>query len=231
MKIAIMQPYLFPYIGYFQLINAVDKYVVYDDVNYIKGGWVNRNNILLNGQKHLFSITLDKASVNKCFNEILIKDDFKKFKEKLRHAYSKAPYYEITMDVINTIINNKSYVLSEFVFNMITVLNTYMEINTDIILSSTIKKDNTLKGENKVIEICKKLNATEYYNAIGGITLYNKTHFSNNNIQLYFLQTSTYYYNQFLPNNSFIPNLSIIDVLMYNNIKEIQALLMHYTMV
>ena len=83
MKLGIMQPYFMPYIGYFQLIKAVDKYVVYDDVNYIKGGWVNRNNILVNGEKKMFTITLKGASAYKHFNEIEIGDDFRKFMKTL----------------------------------------------------------------------------------------------------------------------------------------------------
>lgn len=226
-----MQPYLFPYLGYFQLINAVDKYVVYDDVNYIKGGWVNRNNILLNGQKHLFSITLDKASVNKCFNEILIKDDFKKFKEKLRHAYSKAPYYNSVINLIEQIINYDDYILSNFVHNMINVICNYLDIETTTILSSSIEKNNQLKGEDKVIEICKQLGASKYYNAIGGIELYNKDTFKVNGIDLFFINTLPYKYNQNLKNDSFVSNLSIIDVLMFNNKEEIHSLLNRYELV
>lgn len=231
MKIGIMQPYLFPYIGYFQLINIVDKYIIYDDVNYIKGGWVNRNNILLNGMKHQFSIMLDKASVNKHFNEIFIKDDFKKFKETLRHAYSKAPYYNSVINLIEQIINYDDYILSNFVHNMINVICNYLDIETTTILSSSIEKNNQLKGEDKVIEICKQLGASKYYNAIGGIELYNKDTFKVNGIDLFFINTLPYRYNQNLKNDSFVSNLSIIDVLMFNNKEEIHSLLNRYDLV
>ncbi|SHE77713.1 WbqC-like protein family protein [Bacteroides luti] len=77
MKLGIMQPYLFPYIGYFQLIKVVDKYIVSDDLHYIKHGWINRNYILVNNEKKMFTIKLKKASSNKLINEIEILDDFK----------------------------------------------------------------------------------------------------------------------------------------------------------
>ena len=105
MKLGIMQPYFLPYIGYFQLIKAVDKYVIYDDVNYIKKGWINRNNILCNGQAHLFSISLRGASQNKLINEIEISDDFSKFRKMIELSYRKAPYFEEVFKLLNSIID------------------------------------------------------------------------------------------------------------------------------
>lgn len=94
MKIGIMQPYFMPYIGYWQLIKEVDLYVIFDDVNYIKKGWINRNNILVHDKRHLFTISLQGASQNKLINEIAVSDDFIKFKKTISMAYSKAPYYK-----------------------------------------------------------------------------------------------------------------------------------------
>ena len=105
MTLGIMQPYFMPYIGYFQLMKAVDRYVVYDDVNYIKRGWVNRNNILVNGEKRMFTITLKKASQNKLFNEIVIGDDFEKLMKMLRMNYSKAINFDETMTLMERIIS------------------------------------------------------------------------------------------------------------------------------
>ncbi len=130
-KIAIMQPYFFPYIGYFQLINAVDTFVIYDDVNYIKKGWINRNNIVINGEQKLFTISLSKASQNKMINEIDISDDFIKFIKMLEMSYSKAPYYEQTMNVINKIISFENKKLSTFIHNSIKILVDYLNIKTN----------------------------------------------------------------------------------------------------
>ncbi|MCM8813875.1 MAG: WbqC family protein, partial [Candidatus Omnitrophica bacterium] len=93
MKLGIMQPYIFPYLGYFQLIGAVDKYVIYDDVNYIRSGWINRNYIIVNRRQYLFTICIDHASPFKLINELTIKDDFVKLSKTIELAYKKAPYF------------------------------------------------------------------------------------------------------------------------------------------
>lgn len=96
MKIAVMQPYLFPYIGYFQLLNAVDMFVVFDDVNFIKKGWINRNNILVNRQKYLFTVPLKDASQNKLIKEVQIADDGwqEKFLKTVAQSYKKAEFFD-----------------------------------------------------------------------------------------------------------------------------------------
>ena len=83
MTVAIMQPYLFPYIGYWQLIHAVDTFVIFDDVNYIKKGYINRNNILVNGQKQTFTLELMSASQNKLINDIDIGNNIEKVMESI----------------------------------------------------------------------------------------------------------------------------------------------------
>lgn len=168
MKLGIMQPYFLPYIGYFQLIKAVDKYVIYDDVNYIKKGWINRNNILCNGQAHLFSISLRGASQNKLINEIEISDDFSKFRKMIELSYRKAPYFEEVFKLLNSIIDYPNKNLSLFLANSIKEICKYLSIDTEIIFSSEIEKNNDLKGQEKILEICKILQAKTYINAIGG---------------------------------------------------------------
>lgn len=223
MKLGIMQPYFMPYIGYFQLMKAVDKYVVYDDVNYIKGGWVSRNNILINGEKKMFTITLKGASPNKLFNEIEISDDFKKFMKTLQLNYSKAPHFNATMNLMERIISYPQKQLSLFIANSFKEILSYLDIHTELYLSSMLNKDNFLKGQEKVINICKTLNADEYYNAIGGQELYSKDEFMNNGIKLYFVDTIIKDYQQ--TSHSFIPYLSIIDVLMNNSREDTNKLL------
>lgn len=229
MKIGIMQPYFMPYIGYFQLIKAVDKYVVYDDVNYIKGGWINRNNLLVSGEIKLFTIILDGASPNKLINQIRIKDNFKKLKGTLLMNYSKAPYYKDVINILDKIFSFEDKQLANFISNSIKEINGYLNIKTEIIISSELDKDCNLKGKDKVINICNHLNANEYINAIGGMELYNKEEFRKNGIKLSFIKTEPIKYNQF--NNDFIPFLSIIDVLMFNSIEEINNMLDKYTLI
>ncbi len=228
MKIGIMQPYFMPYIGYWQLMAAVDTYVVYDDVNYIKGGWVARNNILLNGQKHMFTITLNGASPNKLFNEITIKDDFKKFSRLIESAYRKAPYYAEVSALLNKIYNYGDKSLGAFMMNSFQVVLDYLEIDTKLILSSTIEKDNSLRGKDKVKHICHLLGADTYYNAIGGQELYDKNDFRVDGINLQFVQTNLTPYAQL--GNEFVPGLSLIDVLMFNSPMETKKMLNAYTL-
>ena len=223
MKIGIMQPYFLPYIGYFQLIKAVDKYVIYDDVNYINKGWVNRNNILLNGQKYLFTLSLLGASQNKLINEILVEQNQSKLLKTLEIAYKKVPYFENVFPVIQNIFDYDDKKLAKFVGNSIVQIADYLNIKTEFIYSSEINKDNALKGQEKILYICKILNATNYINAIGGQELYDREIFKQNHIELNFLQTEIVDYKQL--KNEFVPYLSILDVLMFNSAEDINVML------
>lgn len=223
MKLAIMQPYFLPYIGYFQLINAVETFVVYDDVNYIKGGWINRNNILIDHEKKLFTIQLKNASPNLFINEIQIIDDFRKFIKTIQLNYKKAPHFEEVYLLLENIISFSNRNLSEFIVNSLKVILNYLDIETNLLISSQLDKNKMLKGKDKIIEICKLLDAKTYLNPIGGQKLYNKDEFSSNGINLLFLESQDIPYKQF--NNSFIPALSIVDVLMFNSPNDINKML------
>lgn len=218
-----------PYIGYWQLIKAVDKYVVYDDVNYINRGWINRNRILINGQEHLFTIALKKASQNKLINELEIVDDFSKIKKQLDFAYKNAPYYTSSMDLLNGIFDYPNKNLSDFLLYSMKVICGYLNINTIFIKSSEIKKDNSLHSNAKILNICDVLNANEYYNAIGGLCLYDKDEFKSNGIELKFLKPELTPYKQF--KNDFVAGLSIIDVIMFNSVDEIKTMLNKFELV
>ena len=230
MKLGIMQPYFMPYLGYWQLMSAVDKYVVYDDVNYIKGGWVSRNNILMNGQKKMFTITLGGASPNKLFNEVTVADDFVKFSKTLHTCYSKAPYYAETIELMQKIFDSNARDLGHFMLNSFHVVLDCLGIETKLILSSTIEKDNSLKGKDKVLSICKILGADTYYNAIGGQKLYDKLEFADNGIKLSFVEPHLEAYKQ-VKTTEFIPGLSMIDILMHNSKEKIREMLKDYTLV
>ncbi len=231
MKIGIMQPYFFPYLGYWQLIAGVDRYVVYDDVTYIKGGWISRNNILLNGKPHLLNIQLDNASSNRMIEEIKVREDpveKKKIMRTLEHAYSKAPYYDSVIGMIKDIVI-KDTTISLMNYEAVRSICDYLSIDTEILLSSQIEKDLSLHSEDRVIDIVKRLGGTEYINAIGGQELYDREKFAANGIKLVFLSKNPVNYIQF--KEPFIDNLSIIDVLMFNSIDEIKALLSEFTLV
>lgn len=232
MKIGIMQPYFFPYIGYWQLINAVDKYVIYDDVNFIKGGWINRNRILMNGEAKLINLKMNGASPNKLINEIELANDIvynKKLLKTIESCYKKAPYFEKAFPIIEDIINNSERNLSKNLEYLIKKICIYLSINTEIVLSSNIEKNTELKGQDKVIEICRILGGDEYYNAIGGIELYSHNDFMNAKLKLKFLKNNTIEYKQF--NNDFIENLSIIDLMMFNSVEDIKNKLEMYELI
>lgn len=223
MKIAVMQPYFLPYIGYWQLINAVDVFVLLDDVNYINRGYINRNNILLNGQPHMFSIPLKKASQNRLISEIKLN-----FPDRQRHkllktvesAYKKAPYFEIIFSLFHEILMHNENDLTSFIENSIIKVLGYLDIQKQLIRSSDLKKDDSLKGQARVLEICDKFNATTYINLPGGKDLYNSGDFATHNIELKFITPNIKPYKQF--ESDFVAKLSILDILMFLSIDAIR---------
>lgn len=231
MKVAVMQPYFLPYIGYWQLMNVVDVYVVFDDVNYIKGGWINRNRILLEGKPHYITIPLIGASQNKLINEILIDVDSPLLKKQLRTvnlAYRRAPRFEDTYMFFADLISGAERNLTSFILRSFSMVRNHLRINSKLILSSEIEKDNTLKGQDKIISICKAIGADEYINAIGGKELYEVRAFEENGIKLKFLHTDEILYSQL--GDAFQPNLSILDMMMFLSDECIAQMLKRYTL-
>ena len=232
MTIAIMQPYIFPYIGYFQLINTVDKFNIYDDVNFINKGWINRNNILVSGQPHLFTIPLKDASQNKLIHEVelMAGDQWKKkFLKTIQQSYQKAPNYQSVFNIVEEIVYLNIETISELSIYALKRICVYMEIKTEITSSSDIYKNTDLKAQDRILDICKQENASHYINPVGGMELYEKSKFANENIQLNFLKSVASPYSQF--KNAFVPWLSIIDILMFNDIENISKLLKEYELI
>lgn len=226
-----MQPYFFPYIGYWQLINAVNKYIIYDDVNFIKGGWIQRNNILMNGQSMRIILRLCNASQNKLINEIEVLNDIynKKILKTIKICYGRAPHFLDCFPILEEVINQDEKNLAKYLEFSIRLICKYLSINIEVFVSSEIKKNNDLRGKDKIIDICKIMGAKEYINAIGGKAFYTHDEFNARGIQLKFLKTNDIRYKQF--NNEFIPNLSIIDVMMFNSINETKTLLEEFTLI
>lgn len=228
-----MQPYLFPYIGYFQLINSVDEFVIYDNIQYTKKGWINRNRILVDNKDQLLTIPLQKDSdyLNIIDRKIAGSwvEDRKKLVNVLKSSYSKAPYFKEAFELIQECLLCDKNNLFEFILNSLNKINLYLEINTPIITSSTLNIDHNLKSQDKVLAICNSQQANTYINAIGGVNLYNKEIFKNKNINLNFIKSEKIEYKQFTEN--FIPWLSIIDVLMFNPKEKIKEYLNNYTLI
>jgi hypothetical protein len=233
MKLAIMQPYFFPYIGYFQLINSVDEFVIYDNIQYTKKGWINRNRILVNGKDQLFTLPIKKDSdyldiVERTISETWVKERIKLL-NVIQSSYVKAPYFKEVNELIKDCLLDNETNLFKFLLNILNKINNYLNISTPIKISSDIKINHSLKSQNKVLSICREQKASTYINAIGGIELYDKEIFSQQNITLNFIKSENIEYKQF--NNKFIPWLSIIDIMMFNSIEDIKKYLNSYTLI
>jgi len=227
MKLGIMQPYFFPYIGYFQLMNAVDEFVVYDNIEFTKKGWINRNRILVNGQDSFITLPLKKDSDYLDVRDRYLADSWTsermKMLNRIKESYRKAPQFNSAYPVIEESILFEESNLFKYIFHSLDKVKSYLAIDTPLTISSTLTIDNRLKADKKVIAICKERNADTYVNPIGGIQLYIKDEFKNEGIDLHFLKANDFEYQQF--DNKFVPWLSIIDVLMFNSREEVREYL------
>lgn len=231
MKVGIMQPYFMPYIGYWQLINAVDRFVILDDVNYIMRGYINRNNILLNGKSYRFTIPIEKASQNKLIMETRLNftsDKKQDFLLTVSNAYRNAPYFKDVMPLIEDVVNNPQTDLTVFIRYSIEKVMQYLDLQTEILLSSEIEKDLKCKGEERIIEICKEIDADTYINPCGGRKLYHRDAFEKAHVQLFFLDTQNDYIIYKQAKQEFVGNLSIIDIMMFNDVEKIKDFLERY---
>lgn len=226
---SIMQPYFFPYLGYFQLINQSNIFVIYDNIKYTKKGWINRNRIISNEKEKIISLPIKNASDQLSIAERILSDSYdrEKLLRQIKSAYQKAPFFNKVNPILEDIIKFQSQNLFEYIENSIRQVCLLLDIKTEILKSSELSIDKNLKGEDKVIEICKSLGFTTYTNPIGGTSLYSKEKFKSQGIDLLFLQCHPRTY----PQNSkeFIPNLSIIDLIMNCDKSEISKHLENYS--
>jgi len=228
MKLGIMQPYYCPYIGYWQLMNAVDEFVVYDNIKYTKRGWINRNRFLQNGNDAFFTINLKKDSDFLDIKDRIISNTFDK--KKMLHlfevSYRKAPFFNETISLFKSILFYDETNLFKYIYHSIKKICKFLGIETKLIISSEIDINHNLKSQDKVLAICNNLGATEYINTIGGLELYSKETFNKQGIELKFIKSKPIEYTQF--KNEFIPWLSVIDVMMFNSKEDIYKFLNQY---
>ena len=224
------QPYFIPYIGYWQLINNADVFIICDDYNYIKGGWINRNRIL-NGTEPIYcNLSLDKASQNKLINETFIKEmDFEKQLRGIECSYRKSPNFEEGYRLMKEIFSCQNNNLADFLANSIQLIADYLEMNTKFVKSSSLEGNALLKREFRIYDFCERLGADTYVNAIGGMELYNFEEFKSRGLELQFLKTRDITYKQF--DNAFVENLSILDVIMFNSKDEVKRMLGEFDLV
>ena len=241
MRVAIMQPYFFPYLGYFQLINAVDLFLLYDDVQYMKGGWINRNRILQNGAPAWFSMPVRHAHFKLPISARTYCDPIKNgsaLLSTLHTAYRKAPCFRCGIQLAEAILACGDESVVGYNHAALLKICAYIGICTPIALTSNAKLDQTFNAEHRVLELCKHTHATQYINAAGGRYLYSSQLFSVNNIELSFIEMDhniEYSQSMTMPIDkdfaqipAFIPNLSILDLIMFSSQSDLLKLIQKY---
>lgn len=226
MKVGIMQPYLFPYLGYFQLINAVDTFIIYDDVNYIKQGYINRNNVLVNGESKRITVPVPGASSFSKINELQFSSDVEKVLKTIQQAYSKKPFYADVYPLIEQVLLSPERSVPLVCQQAFREIFSYLEINKKLILSSELRYAREAGAADKVINICQAVGGNAYINSIGGRHLYESEFFAAKGLSLSFIKMQDISYRQ--GNHAFQPNLSVIDVLMHCSPDDIKAYLLRY---
>jgi len=215
MRLAVMQPYFFPYIGYWQLIHAVDRFVIYDDVNYIKGGWINRNRILINEKPAYITVPLHQSSPNKCIYDITLQPGTfwrDKLVKMVEITYRKAPHFDEVFPVMEGLIRYEAQNLADYLTHQLLSLSAFMKIKTEFVATSRCYANNGLSGQSRLLDINKREGATTYINPQGGQALYDAEVFRHAGIDLKFIVMRPLTYRQGA--SGFFPNLSIIDSLM-----------------
>lgn len=233
MKLGLMQPYLFPYIGYFQLISACDLFVVHDDVQFIKGGWINRNRILLNTAPKYITLPIAQDHTEKTIMERSFSPAFASDKNcilrQLEGAYKRAPFFRDTMALVETCFACEDTNVARFVTKTIEECCRHLGIATKVVISSALAKNSSTRGIDRVVEINKVLGSTHYLNPPGGMDLYSKSHFRETGLELVFVKPRAIIYRQF--NDPFVPSLSIIDILMFNTLDASRQMLNYYDLI
>lgn len=232
MKIAGMQPYFFPYIGYWQLIHAVDVFIVYDDGKMITNGWIHRNRILNTDRQtpSTISLPLKDKSVNHKIFEIERTIDVRNVRKIIRAlecTYNRAPHYEETMQLLRPLLTDEEPNMALYLTHCLQTICNYLGITTRFVISSTIDKTGLEHFMDKVERLGKTIGITDFINPIGGMEIYDKEEWKRHGLTLSFLhRRDSIRYQQF--GEEFVPDLSIIDMLMFCSVDEIRKILDEY---
>jgi hypothetical protein len=232
LKLAAMQPYLFPYLGYFQLIRAVDIFVILDTVQYIKQGWINRNYVLHQGQRKLFTLSLIRAGSFRPITDQRVLEESKNRKKilnRITESYQEAPYFQEVYPLLERVIGSEEPRLDLCLRAGLRAACDYLEIPTPLILLSQVPLGAGTKGLDRLLALCRHFQATDYINSIGGLSLYPPARFNDAGIKLFFLKSRPVEYPQF--GHPFVPQLSIIDLMMFNSRESLKALLEAYDLI
>jgi len=225
-----MQPYLFPYIGYFQLMHAVDRFVVADDLAFIKQGWINRNRLLINGEAAYFTVPLKRHAADTLIHDVEIDHRSPRWRRSLlttiANFYRRAPSFDPVYPIVERVLGGPFVKIADMARASLREVRDYLGVSATIVESSSAYGNAHLKGQDRVIDTCRLERATDYVNAVGGRMLYSPDAFLAHGIRLHFVETAAIAYTQF--REPFVPSLSVIDVLMFNTQAEARALVTRY---
>lgn len=230
--IAMMQPYLFPYLGYFQLIAASDLFVLGDDLQYVKEGWINRNRILVNGEPKFITFPLKKDCHTLNINQRQlcdgIQDELTRTLKTISLNYSRAPFLSEVFPWLEQVMRHPQTNLARYAENAIRETCSYLGITTPLVRSSDLVLPPPIDHQDRVIQTMRVMGGNTYINPIGGLSLYCPEYFMSRGIQLRFHRTDKIEYRQ--SKNPFVANLSIIDLLMFNSVDEIRLMLSRFSL-
>jgi len=230
MKVGVMQPYFFPYIGYFQLVTAVKVFVCLDDVAWVQRGFVNRNRVLVKGKAKWLTVPMVGKSQNKKIGEVkVVRDD--KWKRKMlktvEQAYARAPFGSVAL--LNIVVESEQTTIAKLAWKSVEVVAEYLELETKLVASSVGLAERGLKGQERILSICKRLETAEYVNAIGGQKLYSKKEFAKRGIKLWFVKSGKIEYTQ--GQDEFVAKMSILDVLAWNSKGKVKKMVDNYKLI
>jgi WbqC-like protein family len=233
MRVAIMQPYVFPYLGYYQLLKAADVFVCFDDVNFIKKGWINRNRILLNGAPYTFTIPIQGLSQNSTIRASMLADD-QSWKAKLvgniQHAYRKAPSFEAVFPQLQDLIRTAEGSIADLAEASLRMVVTYLQLPVSIHRSSTLAIPADVKAQDRIIQVAKAHKATRYINPANGAGMYSEDRFAQEGMELRFLRMNSHVRYTQQGSGAFEPGLSMLDVLMNCSVEQVRELLDQHTL-
>jgi hypothetical protein len=227
MRLGIMQPYFFPYLGYYSLIKHTDQWIVFDEVQYIRHGWIERNRILKPGEGWQYiGVPLQKHERETKIKNIRLRDEDWRGKifRQLEH-YRKAPFYQQTMDVIEKCFQINTDNLTQLNAHILKTTCEYLDIlfNYQIFSEMDLNIEPVHDAGEWALNISKAIGATHYINPPGGVELFDKEKFNLAKIELRFLSIELQPYSQ--RRKTFEPGLSIIDVMMFNDKEKINKML------
>ncbi|MBK9176768.1 MAG: WbqC family protein [Flavobacteriales bacterium] len=230
--LGVMQPYFFPYLGYFQYLNACDSFILYDDVQFIMRGWINRNNILVNGAAHLFTVPLQKASPNRTISDTQVAWGGgweERLLKTVIGAYGKAPQRSAVMDLLTEVLEKRPPSIAVLAARSIEAVHRYLGLSTVIIPTSSGYGNAGLDRQERLVDLCRRTASSTCIVPAGGSALYSKEEFKEAGLELRYLHAGLEPYDQ-RGKGAFVPSLSIIDVLMWNPPEAVVGMLGSYTL-